>query len=138
PRRREPPPRATDMNPTSTIIPLLLAEAEPWHAAPWAPHAVALFAFASGIALWLAGRSYLRLTFMFAGAGVGALSGFEAGVAFLPSFNPLLCAGIGLGLGALLGLVAFRFAVAVSLGAVAAVTSALVTLATISVQTAPA
>lgn len=94
----------------------------------WAPHAVALFAFASGIALWLAGRRYLRAAFVLAGSGIGALSGFEALHAFGPSMNPLIGAGAGFLLGALLGLVAFRFVVALSLGGIGALASVLVAL----------
>lgn len=94
----------------------------------WAPHAVALFAFASGIALWLAGRRYLRAAFVLAGSGIGALSGFEALHALGPSLNPLIGAGAGFVLGALLGLVAFRFVVALSLGGIGALASVLVAL----------
>lgn len=98
----------------------------------WAPHAVALFAFASGVALWLAGRSYLRLTFCFAGAAMGALSGFEVFTLFAQTTNPFIGAGIGLVIGALLGLVAFRVVVAASLGVVGALAGALIALAALT------
>lgn len=101
---------------------------------PWAPHVVALFAFGAGIAMWLAGRSYLRLTFCLAGGAIGALSGFEVFAALAPSVNPFIGAGVGLALGALLGLVTFRFVVALSLGAVGAIAATLVALAALTVS----
>lgn len=101
---------------------------------PWAPHVVALFAFAAGIAMWLAGRSYLRLTFCLAGGAMGAMSGFELMAALAPSMNPFIGAGIGLALGALLGLVTFRFVVAVSLGMVGAIAATLIAMAALAVS----
>lgn len=113
------------------MMALLLAGADPAGSdagLAWTQHAVGLFAFASGIALWLAGRSYLRVTFALAGGGIGALSGFEVLHALGTTLNPLIGAGGGFVLGSLLGLVAFRFVVALSLGGVGALAAGLVTL----------
>ncbi len=100
----------------------------------WAPHAVALFAFASGVALWLAGRSYLRLTFCLSGAAIGALSGFEVFTVFASTINPFIGAVVGLVIGALMGLVTFRFVVALALGAVGAIAATLLALAVLTVS----
>lgn len=96
--------------------------------AQWVPSQAALLgilaaAAIAGIVLWLAGRIVLKPAIVFllalAGGGLGAIA-----APMLAGNEPIPVAagaGIGLALGALLGLIVFRFAMAVALGATLAV-----------------
>lgn len=102
-------------------------------ALPIAAHLLAGGALGAGLILWCMGRRVVKPMF----ALVGGLVGGGAGFLLAPAFGPAEIGGIaspylGLGVGAVLGLIAgvmlFRFAVAISTGTVLGLAGVLVSL----------
>lgn len=98
---------------------------------PWAAHGIAIFALLTGLLLWLHGRRLLKPMIVAVFALAGATVGFA-----LPSLTSLgdlisVHAGliIGAAFGAIIGLLLFRFAMAISLGLVLACIAPVVCLA---------
>ncbi|MBL8764410.1 MAG: hypothetical protein JNM07_09095 [Phycisphaerae bacterium] len=100
-------------------------------ALPWGVHGVAAAAMIAGLILWLKGRVVLKPMLVLLAATLGAAGGyFVFPVSPLKdTVSPHTGLGIGLVLGAVLGLALYRFAMAVSLGVVSAVAASLVALA---------
>jgi len=86
-------------------------------ALPWGASAIALVALGAGLLLWLRGRGVVRPAFAIGFAAFFGALGFYGPPAVGLDIDPHLGLGVGLVLGALLGLVMFRFAMAVMLGA---------------------
>lgn len=86
-------------------------------ALPWGASAVAVVALGAGLLLWLRGRGVVRPAFAIGFAAIFGAIGFYGPPAVGLDIDPHLGLGVGLVLGALLGLAMFRFAMAVMLGA---------------------
>jgi hypothetical protein len=69
----------------------------------------------AGLGLWLFGGKALRLGFGALGAALGATGGWMASGALDAGIGPWAPIGVGLGVGAIVGLVALRFTVSASL-----------------------
>lgn len=106
---------------------------------PWAAHALATGGLVAGLVLWAMGRRVLRPIFAF----IGALTGGGLGFFVLPAVGPSTIAGVpapflGLFIGGVLGIVAayvlYRFAVAISFGAVAGLAGILIAASALHLQ----
>lgn len=105
---------------------------------PWSAHTIILGTLILGVLLWLFGRRSMKLAF----AGLGLWGGVVLGVT-LPAIVGVtapgwICGGIGGVIGLVLGLGAFRFTIAASLGALAAVVAPLVAAGVLHVRPLPA
>lgn len=107
---------------------------EQLRALPWAAHALAAGALASGLVLWLIGRRVLKpmvvVLFALIGAGVGFVGVPMTMLA--GSVSVYVGLAVGLALGALLGVVLYRSAMAVGLGLVLGVAAPLTVAAVMS------
>src|SRR5262249_48063365 len=87
---------------------------------PWAAHGLAGIALLAGLILWLIGRRVLKpiivIIFALAGGGAGLLLSPLVGAA--GGVGVYTGTVVGLALGAVIGLVLYRFSMAVGLGAV--------------------
>lgn len=100
---------------------------------PVAAHVLAGSALAAGLVLWCLGRRVVKPVFVLIGALLGAGSGFLlaplTGIGEIGSVpTPYIGLGIGALLGGTIGVLLFRFAVAVSTGAVLGLAGVLISL----------
>jgi hypothetical protein len=104
---------------------------------PWSAHTIILGTLVLGLLLWLFGRRSMKLAF----AGLGLWGGVVLGVT-LPALVGVaaptwMTGGIGGLIGLVLGLGAFRFTIALSLGALAAVIAPLVAAGILHIRPLP-
>ncbi|MEO1129814.1 MAG: hypothetical protein AAFX05_08935, partial [Planctomycetota bacterium] len=87
---------------------------------PWSAHAVVGVALIVGLGLWAVGARALRVCFAGLGALTGAAIGFVVPAAFHLDATIMVSVGIGAAVGLLLGIILFRFTVALALAGVLA------------------
>lgn len=109
-----------------------LAAAEPSSVQnlPWVAHAVVVVALIAGIIMWLSGGKLMKPLFCVLGAVAGGSIGFLLAPTATASFFGVPSPYVGLGMGALIGLIAgvslFRFAVAIATGLAFAIAGLLI------------
>jgi hypothetical protein len=99
---------------------------------PPAAHVVVALALALGLLLWVFGNRLLKPLFGLLTGLLGALAGLFLFPALLPSellgaLSPYIGLGVGGILGLALGILLFRFAIAIGMGSVAGVAAVLIT-----------
>ncbi|RMD59967.1 MAG: hypothetical protein D6824_10205 [Planctomycetota bacterium] len=82
---------------------------------PWGAEALAVAGLLVGLALWIAGRRVLRPFFALAAAALLGAAGFFLPAGLGASFNPHLTLAVGAVVGAAVGLLLYRFAMALTL-----------------------
>lgn len=82
---------------------------------PWGAEALAAAGLVVGLALWLAGRKVLRPFFALAAASLLGAAGFFLPAGLGASFNPHLTLAVGAVTGAVVGMLLYRFAMALTL-----------------------
>ena len=87
-------------------------------ALPWTMHVVVGAAFIAGIALWLAGRRFIRPATVLVGCAFGAAVGFVMLPVLMPTsgLSPYLGLAVGLVAGLLAGMLLYKVATAMTFG----------------------
>ncbi len=100
----------------------------PIHELPLEAHVIVGLFTVAGLLFWIWGRKFLKFGFVVFGLLAGATVGYLLTVGFELGFSPIIPGSVLAILGMLFGWMAFRFAVAASMGAMVAIAAPLVAL----------